>query len=88
MSQLKWYLLKLNRCPRCQKNLTVFSGTKVECKNCRFSISYDRFTEIVESLVLKERKLPDQNLNGRGWERHSDYPDVDKEMDPLRDFNE
>lgn len=43
---MRWYNLKQNKCPQCNKTFFDFQPTFIKCP-CGFSISLKRFNEIV-----------------------------------------
>lgn len=43
---MKWYNLKQNKCPQCNKDFFDFKPTFIKCP-CGFTISLKRFNEIV-----------------------------------------
>ena len=47
---MKWYNLKQNKCPQCDKEFSNFEGTYIKC-GCGFIISLKRFNEIVSDQV-------------------------------------
>ena len=52
---MKWFNLKKNMCPQCNKDFTQsaeFTSTMIIC-NCGFKISPKRYKEIVTSQVEK-----------------------------------
>jgi hypothetical protein len=56
---MKWFNLKKNKCPRCDKNFGYLAFGQpgyVICpeKSCGFKISHKRYSEIVSSQVNKE----------------------------------
>ena len=70
MSQIKWYMLKKNKCPKCGKALTYSSSTINDTGNieslitcvCGFSISEQRFGEIVAGIVTRDIEGDYQNI--------------------------
>lgn len=54
---MRWSNLKNNKCPKCNKNLSIFYSTDThnfEC-SCGFRIKEQRFKEIVSG--IKEREI-------------------------------
>lgn len=73
---MKWFNLKQNKCPDCNKdftrNLTTYplEGNQMLAHNCGFKISEQRYKEIVSGMVNDE--LEENRLDDTDAERFSD----------------
>lgn len=58
--RLNWYALKKNQCPKCNKDLNWKHNYRtLMCENvgCGFSISQQKFQQIISSMVSREIEL-------------------------------
>mgnify|MGYP001579766542 CR=1 FL=1 len=52
---MKWWKLKSNQCPACFRELvTETNGEWVNCTNCQFYITEQRFQALINKMVEEE----------------------------------
>lgn len=61
---MNWKNLKKNNCPKCFGSLaTILLEKRIECLNCKFSISQAKFDEIVNDIYQPKRKRYEERDN-------------------------